>query len=121
MGTTVDCQARVLNAEKAFKDLKCGVKWLSVEPMIEPIKFNHLEYFNWIVIGGASRSTLTPEWYPPIEWIIDLVNDARAKNVKVYMKTNLLRRRMLELPFNAPIVSENVSAPNEFNYLKKGE
>src|SRR5262249_55239339 len=57
MGTTVDLQARVSNAEAAFEKVKSGVKWLSIEPFIEPLKFNHLDRFDWIVIGGASAST----------------------------------------------------------------
>jgi protein gp37 len=48
MGTSVDLQARVANAEKAFDTVKCGVRWLSIEPMIEPIKFNHLDRFDWV-------------------------------------------------------------------------
>ena len=38
MGTTVDLQARVANAEAAFAEIKSGVRWLSIEPMIEPLK-----------------------------------------------------------------------------------
>ena len=118
MGTTVDLQVRVANAEAAFERIKCGVKWLSVEPMLEPLKFKHIERFNWIVIGGASRSDKTPEWRPPYEWIRDLENQAEAAGVPVYHKTNLLGRRRLELPFKASIPSENVPAPNVFRYLK---
>jgi hypothetical protein len=34
VGTTVDCQARVVNAEGALRKVKAGVKWLSCEPLI---------------------------------------------------------------------------------------
>jgi protein gp37 len=120
MGTSVDLQARVTNAEAAFAKVKCGVKWVSVEPMLEPLKFKNLENFDWIAIGGASRSSETPEWHPPFEWILDLVNQARAAGTKVYFKTNLgIRKRLLELPFDAPIPQENEPAPAVFNYLGK--
>ena len=67
MGTTVDLQARVTNAEKAFANVKSAIKWLSIEPILEPLKFNHLDLFDWIVIGGASPSKAidgTPEHQP---------------------------------------------------------
>jgi protein gp37 len=119
MGTTVDLQVRVASAEAAFEKVNAGVRWLSVEPMLEPLKFNHLERFDWIVIGGASRSSKTPEWKPPAEWIHDLENQARQAGCKIYEKTNLRGRRILELPFAAPIPSDNVRAPEQFNYLNK--
>ena len=65
VGTTVDCQARVANAERAFRKIKAGVKWLSIEPMIEPLKFDDLAAFHWIVLGGSSESSQTPECARP--------------------------------------------------------
>jgi ParB/RepB/Spo0J family partition protein len=119
MGTTVDLQARVRNAEAAFSKVQSGVRWLSVEPLIEPLKFSRLDLFDWIVIGGASRSTKTPEWRPPFEWIMDLYQQARAAGTKVYMKTNLLGNRVLELPAGLPIQGDPTEAPKEFHYLGK--
>ena len=62
------------------------MRWLSIEPMLEPLKFKRLDLFHWIVIGGASRSSQTPECRPPIDWIIDLVAQADAAGVRVYRK-----------------------------------
>ena len=118
MGTTVDLQARVPAAEAAFANVGAKVKWLSCEPLIEPLRFNHLDRFDWIVIGGASRTSTTPEWKPSLPWIIDLVQQARDAGVKVYFKTNLLGSRILELPFDAPIEADPVVAPAIFDYLK---
>lgn len=118
MGTTVDLQARIPNAEAAFANVKAGVRWLSIEPMLEPLKFKHLDRFDWVVIGGASRSDATPEWRPPFEWVLDLVDQARDAGVKVYFKTNLLGPRMIELPFDAPAAEAPV-LPEAFHYLNK--
>jgi protein gp37 len=121
MGTTVDLQARIPNAEAAFANVNSGVRWLSVEPMLEPLKFRRLERFNWIVIGGSTRSTQTPAFIPPIEWVVDLVVQARAAGLKIYMKTNLgIENRLLELPFDAPIgdLFDQV-APPSLQYLKR--
>lgn len=118
MGTTVDLQARVPAAEAGFANVGAKVKWLSIEPLIEPLRFKHLDRFDWMVIGGASRSSATPEWRPPFSWIADLVRQARDAGVKVYFKTNLgIENRILELPFDAPIQSDPFEAPPVFHYL----
>jgi protein gp37 len=88
VGTTVDCQARVKEAEKAFRKVKAKVKWLSCEPLIEPLRFTSLNMFDWIVVGGASRSTQTPEYVPPAAWIGALYVEASRCGLKVYEKTN---------------------------------
>jgi protein gp37 len=88
MGTTVDMQKRVKAAEDAFCNVGGKVRWLSVEPMLEPIKFDHLDRFQWVVIGGASGSTQTPAWIPPLDWMVDLHAKARAAGCRIYYKTN---------------------------------
>lgn len=92
VGTSVDCQARVKNAEDAFRKVNAKVKWLSCEPLLEPLQFSSLEMFSWIVLGGASKSTQTPEWRPPRAWINDIEQKAHEVGCMVYEKTNLLER-----------------------------
>jgi protein gp37 len=122
MGTTVDMQARVKNAEKAFSAMRgTGVRWLSVEPMIEPIRLERPDLFNWVVIGGASASKQTPAWQPPYRWIESLVRQCDEAGVPVYMKSNLgIANRVLQLPFDAPIQGDPQRAPEPFHYLKSG-
>jgi protein gp37/ParB-like chromosome segregation protein Spo0J len=100
LGTTVDCQARVKNAERSFERVRGGVKWLSVEPMLEPLTFESLSMFDWVVIGGASSSTKTPAWSPPRRWVDDLEHAAREAGCMIYEKTNLWERnsRLREYP-----------------------
>jgi protein gp37 len=90
VGTTVDRQYRVDIAEKAFRGVKAGVKWLSCEPMLEPLQFKSLEMFDWVVIGGASKSSQTPEFWPPFEWVVDLYQQARESGCKVWFKPNAI-------------------------------
>jgi protein gp37 len=120
-GTTVDLQARVANAEAAFAVLAdknpAGVRWLSIEPLLEPLKFTRLDLFKWVVIGGASKSSKTPAFHPPFPWIIDIYAQAKAAGCQVYMKTNLLGNRVLELPFEAPIKKDPSEAAEVFHYL----
>jgi protein gp37/ParB-like chromosome segregation protein Spo0J len=115
LGTTVDCQARVAAAEAAFAQVKCGVKWLSIEPMIEPLEFTRLELFDWLVLGGASRSTRTPEWHPPACWWMPLHLAAVERGLKVYWKANLIQR---ERRFPGDRHQEITEAPEPFHYLR---
>jgi protein gp37 len=121
VGTTVDAQARVANAEAAFAKVQAKVKWLSCEPLLEPLHFKRLDLFQWVVIGGASRSSETPEWRPPFQWIVDLHAQAAAAKCRVYHKTNLLgeENRLRDYPGQPP--QTYISIPDAFKmgYLKR--
>jgi protein gp37/ParB-like chromosome segregation protein Spo0J len=122
MGTTVDLQARVAAAEAGFERVEAAVRWLSCEPLLEPLRFKRMGLFHWLVIGGASASTATPEWRPPFAWVHDLVRQARDAGVRVYFKTNLLGSpvRILELPNDLPVPKEEAGLPEVFRYLGAG-
>jgi len=117
LGTTVDLQARVKNAERAMRDVKASVKWLSIEPLLEPLKFEDLSAFQWMVIGGASASSQTPEWRPPRRWLWDLTFRAQDAGCLVYHKTNL-PDRLKQFPSDADSTKELQRVPEVFRYLK---
>ena len=98
VGTTVDTQSRVALAEKSFRNIDAKVKWLSIEPMLEPLNFSSLDMFDLIAIGGQSRTTKEPEFQPEWIWVEDLLAQARKSNTSVYFKENL-RSRPKELPW----------------------
>jgi len=118
IGTTVDAQARLHHAEQAFSKIRCRTKWLSCEPLLTPLKFTRLDLFQWIVIGGASRSTQTPEWRPPFAWIVDLYQQARAAGLKIYMKTNLGIADDIRVKEFAWAEQEQKRLPDALKYLK---
>ena len=67
------------------------VKWLSLEPLLEPITFSTLEGIDMIVIGAQSENIgQNSSFSPPFEWVADLVATARRDGCKVWLKTNLL-------------------------------
>jgi protein gp37 len=95
IGTTVDEQYRVKIAEEAFRKINdVKVKWLSLEPLLEPLKFNDLSMFDWVVIGSQSATKqpagYVKEFAPPFEWVADIVTQARKAGCRIYMKPNLL-------------------------------
>jgi protein gp37 len=99
VGTTVDRQYRVSIAEKAFRQVKAPVKWLSCEPLLEDLTFTSLEMFDWVVFGGQSpqRSETqgvqdVPGFQPPWPWVEHLFHQARAAGCLVYFKPNLETR-----------------------------
>lgn len=89
VGTTVDTQARTKPAEDAMRKINARVKWVSVEPMQERITFKDISVFNWIVIGGRSKSTQTEAFQPEWEWVYSLTKAATEAGIKVYWKPNL--------------------------------
>jgi protein gp37 len=93
LGTSVDSQKRVGLAEKAFENVRASVRWISCEPLMEQITFSRLDLFDWLVIGGASKSTRTTEFRPPRQWVEHLWHQADAAKICVYEKPNLLQRR----------------------------
>jgi protein gp37 len=98
LGTSVDEQKRVRIAEDAFRELGgVKVKWLSLEPLREPLKFTDLSMFDWVVIGAQTETYqpqdgVVPAFAPPFEWVARIVAQAREAGCKVHMKPNLMHR-----------------------------
>ena len=92
IGASVDEQHRAeptLAAMRKVSGIK--VKWLSLEPLLEPIKFSSLEGIDWIVIGAQSENVgQNPAFAPDFEWVADIVATARRDGCRVWLKTNLL-------------------------------
>lgn len=92
IGASVDEQHRAEPTLAAMRKVSgVKVKWLSLEPLLEPIQFSSLEGIDWIVIGAQSENVgQNPAFAPPFEWVADLVATARRDGCKVWLKTNLL-------------------------------
>jgi len=93
-GASVDQQKRVKVTEKVMPGLDVKVRWISVEPMLEPIRFNDLSWCDLVVIGSQSE-THQPDGYvdafaPKLEWVMDLIGQARKFDCPIYCKPNLI-------------------------------
>jgi len=89
VGTTVDIQKRVKPAEEAFSQFEATAKFISVEPFLEDLRFNNIGVFDWVIIGGQSRSSRSPEFQPEKQWVRSLVNQAWAADRPLFLKPNL--------------------------------
>lgn len=93
-GASVIQQSDVSRIEKAMTSFQGDmVKWVSMEPMLEPIKFSDLSWCDLMVIGSQT-STQQPEGFvpafsPEFDWIVDVVNQCREAGVPYYLKANL--------------------------------
>jgi protein gp37/ParB-like chromosome segregation protein Spo0J len=103
VGTSVDEQKRVRIAEDAFRQIgDVKVKWLSLEPLREPLQFTDLSMFDWVVIGAQTQtcqpSGVVPAFAPPFEWVARIVAQAREAGCRVHLKPNLLGRTSPDFP-----------------------
>lgn len=96
VGTTVDIQPRVKAAEEAFRDVNASYKFVSCEPLIERLTFSNLAVFDWVIVGGRSRSSQMPEMVPNLEWVNHIREQADAAGCCVYEKPNIRRREYPE-------------------------
>lgn len=94
VGTSVDEQKRVRIAEDAFRKIDgVAVKWLSLEPLREPLEFTDLSVFDWVVIGAQTETRqpdgTVPAFAPPFEWVARIVVQALDAGCRVHLKPNL--------------------------------
>ena len=94
VGTSVDEQKRVRLAENAFRQIGgVAVKWLSLEPLLEPLEFTDLSMFDWVVIGAQTSTRqpdgTSPAFAPPAEWVVRITAQALEAGCKVHWKPNL--------------------------------
>lgn len=111
VGTSVDEQKRVRIAEDAFREIDgVAAKWLSLEPLREPLEFTDLTMFDWVVIGAQTQTVqpdgVVPAFAPPFAWVARLVDQAREAGCRVHLKPNLVNGRPgMQLPDEYPDAS----------------
>ena len=64
LGTSTENQAAYDDRMPHLKATKAAIRWLSVEPMLGPIKFGSMKDIDWVVVGGESGSDrqMNKEW-----------------------------------------------------------
>ena len=96
-GASIIQQKDVDRVTKAMQDFDApGItKWISLEPMLEPIVFGDLSWCKGVVIGSQTATNQPDGHHPAIaadfDSIVDVVNQCRKAGVKYYLKDNLGR------------------------------
>lgn len=82
MGTSVenaDFKWRI----DALREVKCHVRFLSIEPLLGPMGKLDLSDIDWVIIGGESGAKFRPV---KKEWILDIIKQCKKQKVKVFFK-----------------------------------
>jgi protein gp37 len=108
-GASVIQQADVKRVESAMQQFASEdvIRWISLEPMLQPITFNDLSWCNLVVIGSQTATNQpdghVPEFAPEFDWVVDVVNQCRDAGVPYYLKANLgMDRPGMKLPKGKP-------------------
>lgn len=82
------------------------IKWISLEPMLGPIKFDDISWCNLVVIGAQTSTNqpdgFVPAFSPDFEWIYDVVEQCKSFCVPYYLKENLLTQPGMKLTKGSP-------------------
>lgn len=106
-GASVIQQSDVARIEANMRGFETsGVKWISLEPMLEPIHFNDLSWCDLVVIGSQTGTSQPDGWVPAkkahFEWVADVVTQCRQAGVPYYLKPNLITDPGMEMPRMQP-------------------
>lgn len=82
MGVTVE-NGRVKSRIDLLRDTKARVKFLSLEPLIGPLRKLNLENIDWVIVGGESGHT--PRKIKP-DWVIDIQKQCEKSGVAFFFK-----------------------------------
>lgn len=107
-GASIVQQSDVKRVESDMQKIQGDdvVKWISLEPMLGPIKFEDISWCNLVVIG-AQTSTNQPDGFvaafsPDFEWVYDVVEQCKSFCVPYYLKENLLTQPGMKLTKGRP-------------------
>jgi protein gp37/uncharacterized protein GlcG (DUF336 family) len=111
-GASVIKQSDVSRVESGMSDIGGpGVtRWISLEPMLEPITFNDLSWCDLVVIGSQTSTRqpdgFVPSFAPEFDWVRRVANQCEDFGVPCYGKANLLTNPGMNLPKPNPRVRQ---------------
>jgi protein gp37 len=82
MGVTVESQAEVRRVEH-LRQVPATVRFLSIEPLLSPIKQLDLEGVNWVIVGGESGPKARPM---KEEWVLSIKDLCLQEGVAFFFK-----------------------------------
>lgn len=98
LGVSAENQATFNERVPILADIPAHVRFLSIEPLLEPIRFADVirsgaskypfDKIRWVIVGGESGNDTGRYRYRPcnIEWMEVIVNSCRSLDVPVFVK-----------------------------------
>ena len=84
LGSTVGIQRLLDQRMSSLIESPTGVRFLSMEPLLEPVDLsNWLSYLNWVIVGGESGSQARPM---NLDWARQIVRQCQEYEVPVFVK-----------------------------------
>jgi len=84
-GTTITSQANMSRLRHLLKVTGGGPKWLSIEPLLGPLKFDpqELKGINWVIVGGESGKNARQM---DEKWVQSILDECRKHSIPFFMK-----------------------------------
>jgi protein gp37 len=106
-GASVIQQADVQRVTAAMSKIDGRVvRWVSLEPMLGPIKFADLGWCDLMVIGSQTATNQPDGFVPAVaakfDWVANVVRQCRDAGVPVYLKSNLVSSPGMDMPKEIP-------------------
>jgi protein gp37 len=83
LGVTVENQQTAGNRIPILRKTPAALRFLSCEPLLEPIDLGDLTGIDWVIVGGESGPRSRP---CDIRWIESIVSQCKAQGVAVWVK-----------------------------------
>jgi len=84
LGVTVNTLQDLWRVE-CLEKTDAKVKFVSLEPLYSHIPYLFRYKVDWIIVGAQTRPNLQPQ----LEWVEDLVDQARKMEVPIFLKNNI--------------------------------
>lgn len=107
-GASVIQQSDIKRVEADMQKIESDsvVKWISLEPMLGPIKFDDISWCDLVVVGAQTSTTqpegFVPAFSPQFEWVYEVVEQCKQFCVPYYLKENLLTQPGMKLTKGLP-------------------
>lgn len=88
-GVTITTAKEKVRIKQLFERVKAKHYHLTFEPLFEDVGKLDLEYVDWIVIGTETGNRKGKS-VSKREWVMNIVSQAKAKNIPVFMKEDLI-------------------------------
>lgn len=82
-GVSVENRKHGLPRVEELRETPASVKFLSVEPLLEPLGEVDLSGIDWVIVGGESGYGARPMQE---EWVQDLLRQCREQKVRFFFK-----------------------------------